>query len=567
MQKGLFFLFCFFVFSQHFFSQNSEEKIFSEIRKTYEKKAIDDVDAMVQVCRFIGQAKRTSNVIKLLQGYRDGRQFDKNNKLAYADSAIAVSLKYGTKNDISRDYLSKGIIYYFYQKKYKLALDEYLKAYNSSKGSTDQYLQHKVIYHLGVVKVHLGYYEEALEHFQYCNSFYKTKLSSALLENEKFNYKKAYYNSLHQLSVVNRYLKNFKISDSLSHLGYQLTLHDNDFKLENSYFLKCKGISKFHTKNYSEALRDLKQSLTVIQLKGDFAWASVIYYYMGRVYMAQNDKKNAIASFNNIDSIFVNHYYIVPEVYSSYNFLIENYKNNNLKKQLYYTNQLLKADSVIAKDYVYLSSKLHKDYDRQILIDNSESLELAGKNRFRVALFVILITVLLLVFFILRYRKDLKIKKQYYLLQKKLSDQITQNIVTVDEEAPQYSLRKTFLAPEITSHIETKLKKFETELQFRKKGLTQKSIAAKLDTNSHYLSIYINENKGMNFNKYMAYLRINYITSLLNSESKYLNYRMDALAEECGIASRTNFSNLFYEINGIRPGDFIKKRKAELGIS
>jgi AraC-like DNA-binding protein len=44
----------------------------------------------------------------------------------------------------------------------------------------------------------------------------------------------------------------------------------------------------------------------------------------------------------------------------------------------------------------------------------------------------------------------------------------------------------------------------------------------------------------------------------------YLNYTIDTLAKECGIASRQNFSDLFYEINGIRPTDFIRKRKKEL---
>jgi len=79
--------------------------------------------------------------------------------------------------------------------------------------------------------------------------------------------------------------------------------------------------------------------------------------------------------------------------------------------------------------------------------------------------------------------------------------------------------------------------------------------------------VYINENKGMNFNKYMAELRINYITTLLNTNNKYLNYTIEALAEECGIAARQNFSKLFFEINGIRPTDYIKKRKQELKIS
>nr|WP_252730327.1 AraC family transcriptional regulator [Chryseobacterium indologenes] len=43
-----------------------------------------------------------------------------------------------------------------------------------------------------------------------------------------------------------------------------------------------------------------------------------------------------------------------------------------------------------------------------------------------------------------------------------------------------------------------------------------------------------------------------------------MNYKIETLAEECGIASRTNFSNLFREINGMRPTDFIKKRRKDI---
>jgi hypothetical protein len=52
---------------------------------------------------------------KLIQGYRDGRQFDFANKMKYADSALATSIKYKNNDDISKD-LAARIIYYFYQK-------------------------------------------------------------------------------------------------------------------------------------------------------------------------------------------------------------------------------------------------------------------------------------------------------------------------------------------------------------------------------------------------------------------------------------------------------------------
>ncbi|WP_312822746.1 AraC family transcriptional regulator [Epilithonimonas sp.] len=553
--------------SSLFFSQQPKERTFNEIRENYQKMTIDDNSAMPYVRMYIEKAKNERNHLKLIQGYRDGRQFDYNNKIKYADSAITTSLKFGTKDDISKDYLSKGIIYYFYQKKYKPALNEYLKAYEYSKGSKDEYHHYKVIYHLGIVREHLGYYEEALEHFKDCAAFYSTKASPKMHENLKYNYMKAYYNSLHQMTVINRYLKNYKKTDSLSQLGYKLTIDKEDFALENSYFLKCIAILEFHKKNYIGAKADLEKALPVLLKRNDFAWSSVIYYYLGKIAEAQNQEKDAIHFYSAIDSIFEKHEFILPEVYRSYNFLIEYYKDKDISKQLYYTNQLLKADSLIAKDFPYISLKIHKDYDRNSLIEQRDDIEKTSRRKMLIAQILIFAGTIVLIILLVRYVKDLKIKKQYTLLQKRISEGAYDVKNLIAEESAEYATRKTSLTPEMTREIGEKLKKFENELLFTKKGLTQNSIASKLDTNSHYLSVYINENKGMNFNKYMAELRINYITKLLNTQNKYLNYTIEALAEECGIAARQNFSNLFFDINGIRPTDYIKKRKQELGLS
>jgi len=51
---------------------------------------------------------------------------------------------------------------------------------------------------------------------------------------------------------------------------------------------------------------------------------------------------------------------------------------------------------------------------------------------------------------------------------------------------------------------------------------------------------------------------------MLFKEKRFLNYTVEALAEECGMASRQSFSNVFFEINGIRPIDFIKSRLEQL---
>lgn len=111
------------------------------------------------------------------------------------------------------------------------------------------------------------------------------------------------------------------------------------------------------------------------------------------------------------------------------------------------------------------------------------------------------------------------------------------------------------------------LQDFEKGNKFTQKGLTVSQLAQELNVGSSELSRIINEHKGVNFSKYLSGLRIDYITKRLFEDRKYLEYKIEALALECGIASRQNFSDLFTEINGMRPKDFIALRRKELGIS
>ncbi|KUJ52816.1 hypothetical protein [Chryseobacterium sp. JAH] len=571
MKKYNYLIMLFFLFSQYLFSQQTKDRTFREIRKTYEKKTTDDSSAMPAVQLYIQKAKTECDFKQLIQGYRDGRQFTSSfhEKMKYADSTLQLSVVYGTRDDISKDYLSKGILYYFYKKKYKLALDQYLKAFTYAKDTKDEFHHYKVIYHLGIVKSHLGYYDEAIQHFQKCISYYEATMSQKIHDNEYFNNKKAYLNSLHQMTVIRRYQKDFSKSDSISRLGYDITVNDAEFSLENSYFLKCIGISKYQKKQLASSKSNLQQALPVILKRNDFAWATVIYYYLGKIHAEENDQRKALIYFKKIDSVFVKQNFILPEVMNNYEYLIRYYHNNNLKKELYYTNQLLKADHLITKDFSYLSSKIHKDYDRTFLLEERQDLERRSiiKSWFSHSLLCFL--VILGFLYILRYRREKVIKKQYELLKKKLGDTNSSNLITptFSDSSVKHQTRKKSLSAEINEGLGKKIEKFEKECGFRKLGLTQKILADSLGTNSDYLSIYINENKGMSFPNYIAELRINYITNLMNTDKKYLSYNIDVLANTCGISTRQKFSELFYKINGIRPIDFINKRKQELDIS
>lgn len=552
------------LFTNLSYAFHSEKNCYRNIRRHYEFKKKNDSSILPYVQQYIKLAKRNNSSPHLYQAYKDAVMFTPSEvkKLNYADSTITVALLTKNESFITSAYMGKGIIYYFNFRKYKLALNEYLKAYAHAKKSEDQYLMHKVIYHIGIVKSYLDYYEEAENHFLKCEAYYKKQALKSGHPNQRYNDKKGYYNSLHQLLVCYRYQKNTVKSDSILKIGLKLTDNDNDFDVENAYFKKCRGISEFYNDANKQSISSLEESLFAIKRGGDFAWVSVIYYYLAQNHMKLKNQEKVMVYFQKVDSIFNKHYFILPELRPAYEYLIKHYRQKlDLRKELFYTDQLLRADSLITKDFSYLSGKIHKEYDTRMLLDDKEKLEKSGRYKVIYGVLASFLALILLILLCFHYKKEKKIALQYKLLQQKLMIDTNEEIET---DFKNDLSRKTVLTPELNKELDEKIKKFEETNGYTAKRLSLSKLATKLGTNTYYLSTYINEKKEVNFNRYINALRIAYITHLMNIEKKYLNYNLEALASECGIASRQHFSDLFYEINGIRPTDYIRKRKQEL---
>lgn len=558
-----------FILLSSYYLYAGEKNEYADIRKNYENLIRNDVRAIPYINEYIKKAKKEADFPKLVQGYRDAVLYNPSEymKLAYADSTIYAALRSKDNDLITYAYLGKGIVYYFSFKKFKPALDQYVKAYRYSKNTKNEYLKYKVIYHLGVVKSYLGYYEEAIEHFNECVAFFEPKTKDNLHPNILYDHQRGYLNSLHQITICYGNLQQYSKADSIVTVALSNIGDNKDFLLEKSYFFKSKGILKFYQDNYEGAIVDFHQSLPEIIKTGDFEWVSIIYFYLGKCYL-KYDTEKSIRSFQKVDSIFNIHHFVVPRIRSNYEYLINYYKKKkDLGKQLYYTNQLLKADSLISKDFTYLSSKIHKEYDRQSLLDEKKYLLQTNYNRALLTITFSVLTFIFLLLFILHYRKERNSTIKYKLLQEKF------NAANSDEKGKEKYImpvsvsKKMILSVEIIKELTEKLNAFEKNNEFIQKGLTQRKLALKLKTNTYYLSTFINETKGINFNRYIGEMRIHYITVLLYSHKKYLNYTIEALAEECGISTRQSFSDLFFEFNGMRPKDFIRKRKEEVDNS
>lgn len=386
--------------------QFSYGQSYEQILSEYENKPQNDETALPYIAKFIQKAKKGRDPEKLVQGYKDAIFFSasKEKKLAFADSAVTVAVK-SEKIDLQVNaYMGKGIVYYSNYKKYKPALDEYLKAYHLSTKSNNHYLHHKVEYHLGVVKSYLGYYTEALDHFNSCAKYFRSKITSnTKYPNELYNNTKGYLNSLDQAANCYIRLGKFGDADTLLEQGLKFVGNSNDFLIEKSYFTKNKGIISFEEKQYQNSLKYLGSALPAILKKKDFTSESVIYYYMAKSNMQLGNDVEALIFFQKVDSVFQQNHFVLPELRENYEFLIRyHHQKNNKEAELRYTKALLKADSIINKDFSYLSSRIHKEYDIHDLLKSKERLEKSNRSSIG-AIALLMVCLCALFFFVLKY--------------------------------------------------------------------------------------------------------------------------------------------------------------------
>jgi YesN/AraC family two-component response regulator len=106
------------------------------------------------------------------------------------------------------------------------------------------------------------------------------------------------------------------------------------------------------------------------------------------------------------------------------------------------------------------------------------------------------------------------------------------------------------------------LEDFEQSQGFLDASSTLKSVAQGMQTNSSYLSKYINEIKETNFSQYLSTLRIQYAIYKLQEDRTLRSYTIEAIASEVGFSNTRSFTNHFKRVTGISVSYFIKKLPA-----
>lgn len=490
---------------------------------------------------FLSKAKSENNNEEIVNGYKNYlHAAPESLKLVYADSMIYTAKKSKDNALIGSAYLSKGIVYYS-EKKLRRALDHYLIANNYISTTENQYLIYKVKYNIANIKYYLGFYHEAISLFNECIGYFKD------------NSPDGYLNSMHSLGLCYIKIGAHGLCSQTNKKGLEegKRLGTNEM---DSYFMHSEGVNKYFKNNYAVAIKNISNALPIIQENDDFGNVAVGYFYIGKSYWALKNKQIAVTYFKKVDEIFAAKKYIRPDLRQNFEMLIDYYKaEHNSKMQLFYIRKLLKADSLLSKRYVYLSGKIHKEYDTKQLLLEKEGIENSlQKRKYNDYIFVSVIAILFLSLLFLAYR---------FTRNKKLYRQKFEAFMKKETKSNEKNLSLTIedISQETVVSVLRQLEKFEKEKKFLEKDLTLVKLTAAFDSNVKYLSKIIYHSRGKKFVDYINDLKVDYLITLLKEDPKIRKYSNKALAEEIGFSSTQRFANAFYARTGMPTSYFIEE--------
>ncbi|MFA7687540.1 MAG: AraC family transcriptional regulator [Moheibacter sp.] len=497
---------------------------------------------------YINNAKKKKDFETLYYGYRSAIYYsDKEQKFSYADSAIIAAKQSKSKDIEGNAYLSVGGAYYEFRD-YKNSLDYYLKANNLLQNSTDKYLKNRVLYNISVIKSYLGYYEDAEKLLDEAIEYFAKKITSS--------HTLYYLRCLYRKGEIYQATGRFKEAADANLLGLQESLKHNE-KIQEQYFHFAIGLDDYFAGNYALTIQNINKALPTLIENQYFEQEAVGYYYIAQSYLGLNQKEKALTNFQKVDSVFVQHQYLNPEVRQSYEWLINYYKKNNNKDlQLYYINQLLEVDRVSAENNKYLAFKINKEYDTKTLLETKRKLErrFTVWQRYSFWIFGVLLAISIVV--LIRY---LKLREKNKVLREQYEHILQEQVKVV--EKPKH--KSVDLPQDTVEEILNRLDAFEKSKGFLDPKIDQRYLAEKFKTNSAYLSKVINTYKENNFSGYLNHLRIRYLIQLLKNEPQYRHYTIQSLSELCGYTNPRHFSDAFLAETKLRPTYFMEQMQKE----
>ncbi len=474
-------------------------------------------------------------------------------RLHFIDSTIHFTKD--LKNDLEfpfNAYIYKGFTL-INEKNFRSALDYFLLAEISAKQNNNRNAEYNVRYNIAMMKRFLELHDESEALFLECKEFEESQeqVNQRILLKIIFQLSSLYYESAQVAKAT-----------EINKQGIKLAKEMKDEMMYNSFVVN-EGINLHIKGDYKTSIDSLQKGYDGL-LDDD---KEIADFYLGKSYYELGNKEKGIYYFKKIDSILNKTNDLYPSLIPAYEYLINDSKSRNDKEaQLYYTNQLLRADTIMDENYKYILNTIVKKHDVPGYLAERDAiiLELEKKNRFTRMLMIIsvLISFIAVTGLLYYYRLKKVYKKRYDKLMQKSSATIKEDIVVKNAKPQAVSLG---IDPTIVEDILVELGKFEKGEAYLINQISLKDVAKVVNTNSKYLSKIVNTYKEKNFTAYINDLRIDYLVNHVQTDTKYQKYTIRAIAEEIGFSNPEGFSRAFQKKTGLKPSYFIKKVRENTG--
>ncbi|MGV3696993.1 tetratricopeptide repeat protein [Flavobacterium sp.] len=533
-------------------------KSFDYLRSSFESSMYDRTKSKIYLSAWLQKAKSDhNNYYQLASAYRATALItERPLRLFYADSMILNAVLSKNEELIGTSYMSKGAIHYDRMEHLK-ALDNYLLADRYISKVGNPVLTHKIKYCISQIKYYLGFYHEAIALLRECVDYYEE-------ENDH-----AYLSSLHTLGLCYARIGEHQSASKMNELGIE-QIHLFDENRMQYYFEHSEGINQYYLGSFNEAIKRLKEAVNGIKQSKDYANEAVAYFYIGQSYWSLKQFDNALSYFKKVDEIFQRENYMLPDLRKGYENLIEYYtRKKDTPNQLFYINQLLKVDRLLAEDYKHLLIKVVKEYDTKELLKAKETIENSMQFTRVTACIVVSLMSVTIGYLIYRNRRNKKLFEELMSRDTSNSNVIidfeeyeADNSDIVDSDVNQKSGPE--ISPDIEIGILKKLEKFEATKKYLETDLNLAKMATILHTNSKYVTKVVAKHRGKGTIEYITELKLDYIIEMLKTNSKYRNYTNKALGEDAGFKTTQNFTRAFKSYTGISPTYFIYKLKKSI---
>lgn len=553
-------------------------KYFDNTNVFEEKELI--TDAIIKRSKLIKDTTYLTSgyLYKLLYLYKDERI------LTYCDSIIELRKNNANKYFPAGVYMDKGR-YYHRAKKYKKAFNQYMLALEyAKKYHNEKYIQY-CHYFLGVIKFRLGDTKESLS-LQLKNFNY--------IKKKKDSVSKRFLMSLHGLTMVYNELQQLDSARYYSNYGMERSI-----VLKNTYYQSLFklniGTYEFNKQNYERSFQMITDNLDSLIVMDNKSHLCLSYLYLGFIKEKLGNKEQAIEYFKKVDTLYRQYKDPFPKFRMAYTSLVAYYKEKkDLPQQAVYLDRLIRMDSVLHDNAIYLNKEIIHQYDIPKLVSEHDQLigQIQEEENQKQWIIVGLLLVLLLVVggFYYQYRKQRVYKARFdrILQDQKSLEPITNVDVSatttaslpnktakslptdsipkdpiVSPPTTSVTTRKKIAKPlevpeEIVQKILNGLADFEQGDLFLDSDITQAILAKNLGTNTKYLSKVVRQHKAETFNYYINGLRIQHIIQKLKRDKDYRKYTLLAIANEAGFRKIESFSKAFAKETGITPTYFIK---------